>query len=384
MATESFEIRIPFQKLLIGLALALVPLSAVGLYSITQTDKSLEKTIGSHFKTIADTTAAEIAQYIHDRVVDVGQIANDPAVTSAVVASNRSYRGVSDDAVASKFQRLDKIWNTPAASPFVEEILSSPASRLLRRHRDLDLRFLRITVSDERGATVAATHKTLDYAQADEKYWLNIYAQGRGAISLTDVLYDEVTKSNYIGVGVPVLEENSSRFIGTVDALVDISTLFPIVNRAQIGPAGRIILVKEDGTVISAPHMTLSMKQKSAEYRAAQEAMGTLRGQQIGYTVAEVPAMGRNLIAFADTGLKRDYSNLAWFVVVCQSTSEAFAPIRLVDRLIISVSLMALALLTLLLVYFALHRKEPFAEIGELHHEAAAKNEAKTAVGPVQ
>jgi hypothetical protein len=379
MSSETFVLRIPFSRLLIGLALTLIPLSIAGLYSITQSDRSLEKTIGTHFKTIAETIAADIAQYIHDRVVDVGQMANDPTIGAAVAAANRSYQGMNDTAISAKFERLDKIWNTPQADPVVKQIHSSPASRLLRRHRDLDLRFLRITVTDERGATVAATHKTQDYFQADEEYWQNIYAQGTGAISVTDVLYDEVTKSSYIGVGVPILEEGSNRFIGTVDALVDISTVFPIVSRAQIGPTGRSILVKDDGTVISAPQMTLAMKQKSLEFRAALETMNSV-GRETGYVVADVPGAGRNLIAFADTGLKRDYRNLSWLVLVCQNAREAFTPVRLVGRLMASVSVLGVALLTLLSVYFALHRRERLAEIGELPGEVAVPGATQAAV----
>ena len=49
---------------------------------------------------------------------------------------------------------------------------------MLRRQRDFDRRFLRITVTDAKGATVAATHKTLDYYQADEEFWQNISVPG--------------------------------------------------------------------------------------------------------------------------------------------------------------------------------------------------------------
>src|SRR4030095_1717976 len=108
----------------------------------------------------------------------VAAIALEPVVLSAVASSNRSYGGLSDASITAKIEKMDKEWTTPAAETFVKEMLSSPASRLLRRHRELDPRILRITITDTRGATVAATHKTLDYYQADEEYWQNIYAQG--------------------------------------------------------------------------------------------------------------------------------------------------------------------------------------------------------------
>ncbi len=362
MPEERFEVRISFRKLLVGLLLALVP-SIAGLYSITRSHQSLERTLGRHFHTIAESTAAAVSQFIHDRVIEVAMIATDPAVVDAVAAGNRTYHNQPDAAIMARLEKLDQIWNTPAAEGAVREILASRASNSLRRRHELDPRILRITVTDAKGAVVAATHKTLDYYQADEEYWRNIYADGRGAISLTDVLYDEATKTNYIGVGVPVLEVGSNQFIGTVDALVDVSTLFPIVNRVQLGPTGRTLLVKDDGYIISAPQSAVPLKLKSEEYAAVAESSG---GRRSGYLVAGIRGSGNNLIGFAETDLKRDYRNLGWTVLACQETSEAFAAVHTVERLIAFMSLLGLAVVTLLAVYFSLHRRRPFTEIGEL------------------
>ncbi len=140
----------------------------------------------------------------------------------------------------------------------------------------------RITVTDIRGAVVAATHKTIDYAQADEEYWQNIYADGRGAVSITDILYDDVTKASDIGIGMPILEEGTNQVVGTLDALVDVSTIFPILRQAQFGPSGRVMLVKSDGTVIAAPAVSTTAKLKSDEYAAVQDALGTVSGRNRG------------------------------------------------------------------------------------------------------
>jgi hypothetical protein len=371
---EQFEFRVSAPKLLAGLLLSVIPISVAGLFSISQTHKSLEKTIGNHFKSMAESTAAATSQFIRDRVVDVGLIAVEPAIVDAVAASNRSFQGMPDAAITAKFQKLDNSWNTPAAETMVKEMLSTPASRLVRRQHERDPRILRVTVTDARGATVAASHKTLDYYQADEEYWQDIYAQGRGAISLTDILYDEATKTNYIGIGVPVTEESSTRFIGTLDALVDVSSVFPIINRMQIGQTGRMMLVKEDGTVISAPQGNLAMKLKSDEYFAVKDELSTLQGRQIGYTVADIRGSGQNLIGFADTELKRDFRRLGWTVLACQNTSEAFAPARIAERLIAFMSVIGLAAVTMIAVWFALHRRRPLTEIGELRREVPAES----------
>ncbi len=310
MASERYELRVPLKRLLIGMLVTIVPISIAGLWSISQGEKAIERTIGSHFRTIAEGTAAEISQFIHDRVIDVGVMAHDPMIVDAVVSANRSYAGMSDAAISGRIENIEKIWNKSSADSYVKEMLSNRASQTLRRHRERDPRFLRVTVTDEKGATVAATHKTIDYFQADEDFWRAIYAGGRGAINLTDILYDEVTKAHYIGIGVPVVEDQSNRFIGSVDALVDVSTLFPFVNRIQIGPTARAALVKGDGTIIGAPNITYSMKIGSDPFTAVKDALQTLEGRQTGYLVASVSGGSRKLIGFADTGLREDYQNL--------------------------------------------------------------------------
>jgi hypothetical protein len=369
---ERLELRVSMRKVLIGVILTVLPMSILGFVSLARSQSALEDTIGRQFKTVAESTAASISQFMSDRVTDVGVIAAEPSIVDTAVAANRTYQGLSDEAIVARIQKIDRTWNTPATESLSREILANRASQLLRRHHEIDPRILRVTVTDMKGAVIAASHKSIDYYQGDEEYWQNIYAQSRGAISVTDVLYDEATKSNYIGIGVPILEEGSSRFIGTVDALVDVSTIFPIVNRAHLGQSARTILAKEDGTVISAPGVGLSMNLKSAEYAAVQDSLGTLQGRQKGYIVAELPKVGETLIGFTETSLARDYKNLDWVVLVCEDTKEAFAPVRAVTRAITLIALLGLAIVAFLSVYYAIHRVRPMTEIGDLRKSQLA------------
>ena len=367
MASDRFELRISYRRLLIGLLVTVVPISLVGLYSIEKSHDELQNTVGTHFKIVAESTAREVSQFIHDRVTNVGTIATEPSIIDQITASNRSYQGMSDQSVTARIQRTEEEWNTQASKAAVERLLTSRASARLRRYLELDPRFLRITVTDERGATIAATHKTLDYFQADEDFWQGIYAEGRGAVSLTDILYDDVTKSSYIGVGVPVLEESSNRFIGTVDALVDVSSLFGVVNQSHPPLNLRTTLVTEDGTVISAPDVNLSMKMQSAEFVAIQDALTTIEGRQTGYLVTDVTGQDQRVIGFADTGLTEDYRNLGWVILVSQEASAAFASIEFVGRLTAFLAFTGLAMVTLLAVFFSLHRRQEYEYLHESH-----------------
>lgn len=376
MPGKSFEFRVSYTRLLIGVLIAVVPISLVALYTISQNSRSFEQAVGERFTTIAQGIATEAAMAIHSHVVEAGLIASDSAIVDQVIQSNRTYASVGEEAITARIERNEARWNTTEGEAVVREMLASRASRTLRRKLQLDPRFLRITVTDEKGATVAATHKTIDYYQADEEYWQNIYASGRGAISLTDILYDEATKSNYVGVGVPIVDENNL-FIGTSDALVDVSSIFPIITSIQLGLSGRTMLVKNDGTVIaSSAGPTLSMNHQSAEHAALVDASESLRGQSNGHIYTFLSGEGETLIGFADTGLKSDYTNLDWKVIVAQSSADALAPMRNVQRVIMLLVFIALGAVVFLAVYFALHRKDEIEEMEEAIDHFGSATEA--------
>ena len=259
MPFDTLEIRISLQKLLIGLVLIIVPLSVVGLYLTSEAETSLKQTIGAHFRSIAQTEGTATSQFINDRVLDVAALARNPAVVDATTAQ-RARKGLDDAAITARVGKIESTWETPQVDPLVKAILSSPTSQVLRHHREVEPRILKIVVADETGATVAATDKPLHYVQPNEVYWRAVYAEGRGGIYVSEIRYDDQTKANYIEVGAPVLEAGTGRFTGAVNALVDVSSLLSRFQREEIGQTARIMLVRDDGAVISAPNMDPSLE----------------------------------------------------------------------------------------------------------------------------
>jgi hypothetical protein len=374
MPFDSLEIRISFQKLLIGLILVIVPLSFVGLYLASEADTSLEQTSGARLTSIAQTESAATSQFIYDRVLEATALAVNPAVVDAITATKQSRTG-DDPVFRARVDEIESAWNTPQVDPVVKQILSSPSSQALRRQREAAPRILRIVVADETGATVAATDKPLHYVQPNEVYWQAVYGQGRGGIYVSPILYEEQTKTYYLSIGAPVLEEGTGRFLGAVNALLDVSSLVSRFNGEGIGRPVRSMLLKDDGTVISAPNVSLSLTLKSDEYAAVREALGTLEGRQAGYVVVTMKG-GNRIVGFADTGLKGTYPNLGWLIVVSQSEREALAPLRGIDHFAFLAVLLALLMLTLLTVYFFSHRRQQMVGIEPIHEETARSTAA--------
>lgn len=363
MPSRRSYLRIPTTKLFIGLLIALVPFCIVGLYTIQKAETAMEATIGTHFQTLAANAASEVESFINDRVVSAGALAANALIIDAVQSANRAQHGISGEALRTAILSREKDWNSPASDPFIRQMLSSPASRLLSRYREIDRRFLRMTLTDSHGAVIAATHKTLDYFQGDEDYWNSIFASGRGAVHVTDVLYDDVTKSNYIGLGVPIMDPSTNTFIGALDSLIEVSTVFPILRRLEHGLSMRALLVKPDGTIITGPNINLSSQLKCEEFAAINDSLASEAGRRKGYVVTALRSGTLSLIAFASPDLRASFPNLDWTVILAQDKQQAFAATRGVQRLILFSVGAGLLLITFFGLYLSIYRSSGYVDI---------------------
>ena len=360
---KAFEVRVSGRNLILGLLLTVVPVSLLALYASTTAGRNAERAAGRQLQTVAESVAAQVRERLRAKVVEAALMASNAAVLDIVQRANERFQRKPLEEVRADLETQDKRWDTPEGQDLVEQALSNPAAQALRRQLTVDPSFLRVTVTDAEGGTVAATHKTLDYYQADEEYWQDIYAFGRGAVSLTDILYDEATKSFYIGVGLPVVNENN-KFIGTLDALVDVSAMFPLVRRADVAE-GTVAIVKRDASIIaSSDEASLADDAHSPEFSAINDAGSRFEGHGSGYMQASFPQRERKLIAFADTGLKDEFRSLDWAVVVSQPASEAFGTSGM-QLVIMGIALLSLALVVFFAVYFMLHRQSEIEEIEE-------------------
>ena len=356
------EIRFSLVKLLIVLIVVLVPLNFIGLYLTTQCYNLVQQNTGTLFRNIAENDAVATYRFLNDRVTSIAEIASQQAIVEVVQTSNRNWSRLSPEAKAAQITDTENTWNTLQADAPASGILSSRASASLRQYRDLDVRFLKLLVLDENGVPVAATDWPVHYAPVDEAFWQGVFADGKGALYLTDVQYDRTNKTAYLDIGVPIYDENSKRFIGAVRAFVDVSPLFSMLHRDQAGRTLATMLVREDGTVISAPSVDASLHMKSPEYNAVRDALGTLQGRQAGYLVAALPG-GDRLAGFADIGLTPIYPNLAWFVMVGQSEREALSSVRTLVYFALFMLLVGLLMVSLLTAYFFLHREQEISDI---------------------
>jgi cache domain-containing protein len=369
-----FDVKISLQKLLTALVVLIVPLTVVGLSLTSYSDNRLQQTTGANFKIIAQADSALVSQFINDRVADVNSIAAETSLVDAITTSNRSHAQMSEESVAARTQKIEQDWNTVGNDSLTRELLSSRASHWLQQQRTANPRLLKVVVADQTGATVAATDRPLHYAQANNEYWPAV-ARGQGAVNVTDARYDERTRSTYIEIDTPVLERETGKFIGAVSALVDTTRLFSILNWQRVGQSGRVLLLRDDGTVISAANVGPELRLKAEEFPAVQDALATLEGRQTGYVVAATKS-GNRIVGFADTGLKQSYPKLSWLILASQDEAEALASVRTLGRFALVMVVLGLLMLTLLLAYFSMHRQRELTAVEVVRSQETTKGKA--------
>jgi len=361
MALDRLEVKVSIQRLLLGLTLVIVPLSVLGLYLTERSDRALDRTTGQQFKTMADMFSREVSVFFTDRVQEAKILASDSTVIDAVQTGGKGYLNLSDEAANKRVDDLNRTWNTPAGTALMKGVLDSKASEVLRRRHEALPRMIHITVTDDHGAVVAATSRPTAYSHSASEDWQAVYAQGKGAVDVGKVLFDDAAKANYVDVGVPVFEPGSNRWIGVLTAAVNIDDVLARFEQ-PVGDGARALLVSDDGTVISGPGIDYSKQLKSDAYTIVTESLGTVQGRQTGYLTADVSPASR-IIGFSEVAIGPQYKNLNWIVLVGQDERQALGPVRSMGLFAIFMVVLALVMLTLLTVYYSLHRKQRFEDI---------------------
>jgi hypothetical protein len=364
MALDRFEVRISIQKVLLGLVLVIVPLSIVGLYLTSRSDSALDASIGTSLKDMAHMYSTETSHLLNDRVAAVKLIAADPGVVEAAVASNSSYAKQSGASANENIQKIEKIWSAPEGVAKVNALLSSKPSETLRHYHEMDKGMLNITVADLHGVPVAATVKPGRYNLSNWDPWQAGYASGKGEVSVGNILYDEPTKSYFVNVSVPVKGPKTEQLAGIAVASVDISPILANFQQESRDSGLQAFLVNSNGAVISGPKTDVFARAHSDAFDYVNDALASADARQTGYVLADL-SHGTEIVGFADTGLQKLYKNFDWTVLVSRNEHEATAPIRMLSQFAILMVVLALFMLTLLSVYYALHRKQQFADIQE-------------------
>jgi hypothetical protein len=345
-------------RVFIVLVLVSLPLYALAAVMVLGTGQAqLRDAFGLQLTEAAQQAAATIDSYIYRRVIDVAILARVPEIQAAAAAGSKVPLDV------AKARELDAKWTSqPGPTAAHSGILDTPASQFLREIVNNDRIYREIIVTDREGRLVAASSASSDYIQSDEAWWKDAFNDGtRGLVSVSDVTWDESTKSHAIEIAVPVTERPGERLVGVLKVVADARELLAVAAGVKSSASGESFLIREDGSIV--------FSRRGIGDQATFFAAGLLREKMKNYKAgdpqfrlelsARDQAGRAYLIGVAPSQLGMSYPHLAWMVAVTQAEDDLFSPVRAVMWRMLAVFGLIAAFVLVVAVWFSVRLAAP-------------------------
>ncbi len=158
--------------------------------------------IGGNYEVLAREKAFAITAVLKHRVEEAVNLSKNKRIIN--VLQDIYATPPVDKATITK---RDKEWIASKGNTDIAiKVLYHPLSVFLREYVGKDpLEYGEIFITDKQGLTIAMTTTTTDYYQADEGWWQQGYAQGKGEVYVDDRGFDLSVNSVVTGVLAPVM-----------------------------------------------------------------------------------------------------------------------------------------------------------------------------------
>lgn len=370
--------------------IAFIPTVFVALLTLQSARTALRNSIVENYQSRASEGASNIELLLRERVQEAEQLARRKVVLEAVRAANRNYEDRKGEEIAARIHALDKEWiATKAASATAERVLNSGLSRYFQEWTaSSPQRYGEIFVTDRHGAVAGTTGRLSDYYQADEQWWAEGFAKGRGALFVDDHGLDASTGTLVVGVVVPV--RDGDRVIGVLKINYNLDALFALPLADQLPEGGRTFLARGNGEVIAWAGEGLppvlqaediaSMRSHITNWREVQGRAGL---QLRAHSPVNFTSYTRTLDAGSRPGISGErWSESSWYVFLDVKRDTAFLPLESLKHLAIITTGIALLMAALVAVATARSLSRPLQVLrdgaeriasGDLAHRLTAQ-----------
>jgi len=306
----------------------------------------LRDTIGSEHVEMARLISVAMNRIIDEEIRDLKIYMSHPLRIKAAKERLSEHYGMDNEELKNYFQKMDSVWkDAPDGGSVIREFLSTPTSKRLKRLVEVDTGIAEILMTDNLGCLIAASGRTSDFYQADERWWKLSFNNGDGKTFIGDVGLDRSTNVLSVPIAVPIID-TSGKTIGVSKAVLDIDRLFAPLKAFKTGETGHAVLIDKEGYILFHENVEpLSAKFANDEdLRKLSESKKQWAILDNSYIHKEKLFMSYDLIEHP--GLLNE--GITWRVCISQNVDEVFTPLnRLFFQLIIVLVVMLIALILL-------------------------------------
>lgn len=166
--------------------------------------------------------SGEVEEILQQKIQLIKGLAEDPDLIRIVKESNQKNKRLTPRDI----EKLDQKWRkVKGIDEFIGGFIGNDCARRLIAFQKAHEGFAEIFIADAVGLIVGETNKTSDYFQADEGWWIEAYAGGRGKNYYGDIEYDDSAQAEAIALYVPVIDPETQRAIGVIKSIYNISAI---------------------------------------------------------------------------------------------------------------------------------------------------------------
>jgi len=367
-------------KLMIGvISLAAVSVGILAFVNYTNARSNLEKSAGDNLKSIANSQADAISNFLRQETHLLQSFDLSKVVQDRVDQVNAAY-GPDQAVNLQQIQLLDKQWRTADAAnnnnaPIVSQALNSEVASELTEFQETFPENAEVFVTDKYGALVAATNRTSDYYQADEAWWQAAYNNGKGAVYFGQPEFDDSSKTFGIILAVPLVAHGTNEVTGVMRTTLKLDGMLNVLGAKLLNGTTHTDLYLPNNQTLAPEESIQVLRPSDPQALAYISALITDKTYDtfILDGVASVVSAAPVILKDSDE-TQAAIKNLNWLLIVDQSQADNLAPVTQQTRVILLIALLILVVAVVLSIFLAQTLTNPIVRLTAVASEIAGGN----------
>lgn len=286
----------------------------------------IRETVGQERVQICDMLGQYIITNFRADVEDIETDATRPLWRDITEEANASYAGMKSEDILMRMEETDKAWSkTESDNAIIKKYTENRIAVSMREILKIRKVPAEIFLTDMHGGLVAASNKTSDFYQADEEWWKEAFNNGKGAISVSDVGFDESTQQFVIRVAMPV-RGRDNEVIGVCSEGISVEKLLSHLKDFNIGETGHAAVVDQKGAIIFHSGIPIGKA-----YAFTEHIFKKITGTKKHYAVIAPSNVHKNNIFLSISEIKLPFlseKGIRWYILLVQDASETFMSIN--------------------------------------------------------
>ena len=112
-----------------------------------------------------------------------------------------------------------------------------------------------LVITDQYGATVAASHQLSDYYHGDQEWWQTAWANGQGEVYISKLSSNENVQTQGFIVALPIISDEGN-LLGVMRSMLSTTQLNMFISEPRFGETGHAFLLDSAGEVLFDPGTT--------------------------------------------------------------------------------------------------------------------------------